>query len=1159
MAKVFRLFSDKDLEHWQDRGNDYGTSVIEKIPNPDGDFSSREPTSIPSPFARIDLVRTAFNYIVEKEQLDGDTIYHKIVSDCLDVAEMFFKIDSLGSKIQIRSWNKNVDLQTLLDSKNPKHKLFGETLKLFLTQDKRTYNFDLVDKLFFIFYEHRIIGGTSPSTMFFTSGNDLGFANIKFGNDILFDRDLKPLYRRDPEFQKYMYHFFRANPDARNMKDFFGYLEKSLDKHFQSSNKILEQLYKDIKKYDNENIETIVKDFEDSYDSLDTGTDNDFVNVIGFRLRKKKQKERKKTIAENSDFVIKATKTPLQYPPLVLQSKFSEHLVYTDKSVKWDGTIEVPFFDAITDLNKRKLPDQLDEYPYLTVSDFLEPYLIRLPYPINESKYFDGHIEIDTGEKGKSYLLPLTKRFFDFFNTDDLLSQEPDMPTISITVYAGEVDVVLKVPIKLGSHFITFKRTYENKRDINSGKPDLENNKGIVIENQIGLSIFPDIRIDDLIKSPYRVLFIDRDLKHINFNLSFFSNNENKEIETVTSTRSNKESDLVSTKYFMLAKQFDYIQISQHGVNGILIPKLRKCIQGTDTFKFAIDFGTTNTHIEYKINNARVSKPFEITAEDIQIANLHNSKFDESDPLSSNAMRLISEVIPHEFLPENIGKEYEFRFPQRTALSHHRHLKPTTSTYALSDYNISFIYEKQSKKSNSTIFTNLKWSNYTMEDEDRIRVEKFFEQIIFIIRNKVLINGGNLDNVEITWFYPSSMSTRRRGGLEKAWRTQFAEYISTQNIDIKLTKISESVAPFFYFKENLGVDAAHHPVAAIDIGGGTTDIVIYRNNEPEALTSFRFAANSIFGGLFDLNGFVKKYLPIISQKLEENKAHLESKRQQLKANKLNELVSILNEIKAEKKSEDIIAFFFAIENNKLIQEEKIPISFNQILTNDDEFKIVFIVFYSAIIYHLAKLMKAKGMEPPRHITFSGTGSKIISIADESVNLTSLQLLTKLIFEKIFDKPIEKIKLWQHSEPKEITCKGGLLNDKKIDIEHIKTVLLGDTSSTLIPDTNLNYSQVSNDTVLFNIIEEVNNFIDLLFSLDGELNFTDKFGVKSALLSQYKSVLKEDLITKLKSELIRKTNELEKGTEIQVEEPLFFYPLAAALTNLSNEIVNQFKS
>jgi 2-amino-4-hydroxy-6-hydroxymethyldihydropteridine diphosphokinase len=57
------------------------------------------------------------------------------------------------------------------------------------------------------------------------------------------------------------------------------------------------------------------------------------------------------------------------------------------------------------------------------------------------------------------------------------------------------------------------------------------------------------------------------------------------------------------------------------------------------------------------------------------------------------------------------------------------------------------------------------------------------------------------------------------------------------------------------------------------------------------------------------------------------------------------------------------------------------LSYNNEIINDDDLKIVFLIFYSSIIYHLAKLMKQKEMKAPRYITFSGTGSKIISITD----------------------------------------------------------------------------------------------------------------------------------------------------------------------------------
>ena len=68
--------------------------------------SQKEITSIPSPFARIELVKEAFGKIVPDsinsllpdqvlELLHGNTIYHKMVSDSLDVGQIFFSYPSM--------------------------------------------------------------------------------------------------------------------------------------------------------------------------------------------------------------------------------------------------------------------------------------------------------------------------------------------------------------------------------------------------------------------------------------------------------------------------------------------------------------------------------------------------------------------------------------------------------------------------------------------------------------------------------------------------------------------------------------------------------------------------------------------------------------------------------------------------------------------------------------------------------------------------------------------------------------------------------------------------------------------------------------------------------------------------------------------------------
>ncbi len=79
MAHVFRLYTaggNDNIEGWND-SNGYGTKAISSISDPEGGSCKREITSIPSPFARIDLMKNAFRQVVESKDLDNkETIYH---------------------------------------------------------------------------------------------------------------------------------------------------------------------------------------------------------------------------------------------------------------------------------------------------------------------------------------------------------------------------------------------------------------------------------------------------------------------------------------------------------------------------------------------------------------------------------------------------------------------------------------------------------------------------------------------------------------------------------------------------------------------------------------------------------------------------------------------------------------------------------------------------------------------------------------------------------------------------------------------------------------------------------------------------------------------------------------------------------------------------
>lgn len=188
MGKIFRLHkgASDNIVDWGQMNGHMSDTFINTIADPAGENSKKQITSIPSPFARIDLVRTAFKSVYVSGKPDGTGIYHRIVSDTLDIAEIFFNAERLKNKIEIIAWNpglqvvngkitgidNNSDLGVLLTSTNSKHNLLGETLKLFLIQDSDSYNFKSLKNIYLINYINgpepiNIIGGTSPSTLFF--------------------------------------------------------------------------------------------------------------------------------------------------------------------------------------------------------------------------------------------------------------------------------------------------------------------------------------------------------------------------------------------------------------------------------------------------------------------------------------------------------------------------------------------------------------------------------------------------------------------------------------------------------------------------------------------------------------------------------------------------------------------------------------------------------------------------------------------------------------------------------------------------------------------------------------------------------------------------------------------------------------------------------
>jgi hypothetical protein len=513
-------------------------------------------------------------------------------------------------------------------------------------------------------------------------------------------------------------------------------------------------------------------------------------------------------------------------------------------------------------------------------------------------------------------------------------------------------------------------------------------------------------------------------------------------------------------------------------------------------------------------------------------------------------------VFDEEFIPAYTDSE--FKFPMRSALSFGEKTN-WKDVYAFEKASADELYEKRLSYPYNEIITDLKWSD---NENNQKQVEVYIHSLMYLLRNKVIIGNGNLSKTKIKWFYPVAMERSRYNNFKKAWDSAYEKYFGGDINNI--IPITESVAPFEYYVR----DANASNLVTIDIGGGTTDIVIANGGKSaDYITSFRFAANSIFGDGYAenkrvKNGIVRQFCDVIKTEL------------QTKINENDDLFHIFKDMMDNKSSSDIASFLFSIRNNKKVNDtgENLALNanLNKKLIDDTTQKITFIFFYAAIIYHLAKLMNAikkkdgTPLDMPDKIVFSGNGSRIIPLFTDDRSI--LEGFTKLIFTKVYgekkyhDNGLEII--LNQKEPKEATCKGGFFVEKTEsyrDIYMKKVVLHSDGTNNVIRRNadEVDSAPKENDTNKFidgdylkKTVKEAEDFIQIVFGL---LPFFANEGYKlnpdSVTIAKNTCLKKLDIYAKNGWELKKKE---VSGDEI-IEETLFFYPLVGMLKELSDAI------
>jgi hypothetical protein len=1019
--------------------------VIEDIVTSKG--SSKAGTSIPSPLARMELFDTAFHIVAtdQKNNLKGKTIYHQLVSDVLDMLQLLYNAGSKdigqGKKIWFREWKVSENINKLKGRGDTHpHYILGKSLEQIFF-DRFESAFTGLDSIFLIYYENKLMGGTSPLTLVFTSPNwsrylsDNQILNTpqSTDGDIFFDDHYRALHERNKDFVEYIYKLLLVYKRSfEKAAGFRKYINKTIELYFPSLKLSLENYHQSAAPDSVENV------MDSEYSKILTNVENKFLTVKGLYLYHHQEGSEKDKVEKVSDFRIRATETKYQrqynkdneeqyvYPPLVLLDGMNLPGNYMEENSPWNPNTRVrPHYLGYA-LYERKLPmgnSQSITYPFITTEDFLEDVLIEMPFYINNQKFFSGFAG------NFKYLLPVKKEYFNFFRLQDLKDN------LSIVMSDGAVKVSLKVPIRnrKGIADITFTKTYTRS-------------DGTIIECAADIGIYPFYQItapepELSVLNDYAILLANRietDARNERISLKFFnyrmfvSDEHSIAKQMIPRSVFDQGGATATSRYYKLRELFDYMELLYQydalgkKCSGLIIPNFnnRRFHKGNllKSYTFAIDFGTSNTHVAYKSDDETLPVPFSIDEEDQQMV-LLNAPGDDPDLGSRYAsygqFPAIDLTLRREFIPPIISNKSKttISFPFKTAsceITEFGNIEKS-KVGLFSHINIGYYIDREVNRGNIIYTTNLKWLLENSNDNsNKSRVKFFLKQLLLQIKSKTILNEGNPSDLKIVWSVPISMERGNRAALKKILLEAFDEVFGPSCGARLKDPIPEAVAPYFYLtRSGSGIqDIAN--VINIDIGGGTTDIMMFmeaagNRTDKFLCTSFRFAGNDIWGSGFKNrlkdNGFIKNYINY------------------QKANNINpDETKYFNKAKTDSNlsSDDLVSLLFRYDESFRFSDS--------ITIGNPDLTLILYLHFSAIIYHIVEILELKGYPLPRYLSFTGKGSQYIRLICGDDN-KSLQDFTVMLIKAYTNKPLQSMfRVHLNDNPKEITANGAVMYD-----------------------------------------------------------------------------------------------------------------------------------
>lgn len=316
----------------------------------------------------------------------------------------------------------------------------------------------------------------------------------------------------------------------------------------------------------------------------------------------------------------------------------------------------------------------------------------------------------------------------------------------------------------------------------------------------------------------------------------FLAAGETSTPRTFSDNRGNIEKEITKTEHFPEAMLCEY-DGTQAGILLISVPEETLSVDGIN-WTVGVDFGTSSTTV-YRYKNGDAN-PQQVVFND----------------------RLVHITDPRTRLDRMFYNDFFSPKREQTPFfSLFQKIGNNGADEPLLDGHIYFLDDYKALPSAENIVSDLKWSTNSMVRE-HIRV--FLKQLCLQCAAEAINDGAH----EINWNFshPFAFTERDRGHFERIWIDvgSACERATGLSHQVVTPAQSESIVTAKFFASTLQSRYATGGFASgavcIDIGGETSDISIWQNNELYWQTSLRFAGRHIFLNLFKGNPeFVRNF------------------------------------------------------------------------------------------------------------------------------------------------------------------------------------------------------------------------------------------------------------------------------------------------------------